>query len=224
MLEVQGRKIPETLEEVISTNHTIVAIHDMQKYFCNPNESGPTYTPGPNPATQEEATKNIVRLREAARSVGVRVLYTYSTNHRLSTWKSSTDYELYRERELIRKTGKLKENMSKLGEVGMGIIDELKPEPGEIILEKPHTDAFLGTDYHNMLRTLGIRTIIECGRSIEIGLEPTARTGTLRGYLMVVVKDCIMGRNVEYIKDSMRWFERSVILCGVADITKAWKS
>jgi nicotinamidase-related amidase len=222
MLYVQGRNIPETLEEVVYPKHTILAIHDMQNYFCNPKKSGPTYTPNHKPANQREAIENIRKLRNAAKKGGVRVLYTMH-GETLSGWNANSDYELYADREAIRKTGKRTQQTSKLLDSEWNIIDELKPAPGEMILHKPRIDAFLGTDYHNLLRSLGIRTIVECGRSIDIGVEATARTAVLLGYLVVVVRDCIMGRNVEYVKDSMRWFERSVIVPKAEDIIQAWK-
>jgi biuret amidohydrolase len=221
MLEVQGRKIPETLSEVVDPKHTLLAIHDMQNYMCDPEESGPTFTPDPT-SNQKEAVERIVHLREAARKSGVRVLHTWSAVHDLQVWEANTDYQLYRDRDIIKKTGKPKIRTPKRGESAWDFIDELKPAPGEIVLHKPRTDAFLGTDYQNILHTLGIRTIIETGRAIEIGIEAAARAGVLLGYLVVVVKDCIMGRNPEIMKDSMRWFERSVILPSSKDILEAW--
>src|SRR5271157_1618872 len=101
MLDVHGRKIPETLKEVVDPRHTLLAIHDMQNFMCDPDESGPTYTPDPSPATQEEAVKRIVKLREAAHKAGVHVLHTWSAVHELEKWETSTDYQLYRDRELI---------------------------------------------------------------------------------------------------------------------------
>ncbi len=222
MLEVQGRKIPETLAEVVDPKHTILAIHDMQNYMCDPDESGPTYTPDPDPATQEESIQRIVALRDAARKARVKVLYTWSAVHSLEKWETNTDYQLYRDRELIRKTGKPKTRIPKMGERAWEFIDELKPTPGEISLHKPRTDAFLGTDYQNLLHSLGTRTIVETGRAIEIGIEAAARTGVLLGYLVVVPRDCIMGRNPDHIKDSMRWFERSVIVPRSKEIISAW--
>jgi len=222
MLEVQGRQIPETLEEIVDPKHTLLAIHDMQRYMCDP-ESGATYTPVAKPATQEEAIENLVKLRSGAREVGMHVLYTYSAVHDLYEWGANTDYQLYKDRETIKKTGKPKITVSRLGSAAYEFIDELKPTQNEIVLYKPRTDAFIGTDYNNLLRTMGIRTIIITGRSIEIGVEACARTGVLLGFLIVVPKDCIMGRNPEYIKDSMKWFERNVIVNESSDLVRAWK-
>jgi ureidoacrylate peracid hydrolase len=222
MFEAQGRLIPETIEEIADPKHTILAIHDMQRYLCDP-ESGATYTPGPRTNSQEEAIKNLVELRSAARKVGVKLLYTYSAVYNLSAWVSNTDYQLYKERETIKKTGKPKEIVSKFGAAAHEFIDELKPAPNEIVLYKPRTDAFIGTDYQNLLRSLGIRTIIITGRSIEIGVEPAARTGSLLGYFVIIPRDVVMGRNPEYIRDSMKWLERNVIVNDSLDLIKAWK-
>jgi ureidoacrylate peracid hydrolase len=221
MFEVQGRLIPETIEEIVDPKHTILAIHDMHKYLCDP-ESGATYTPGPKAKNQQEAIQNLVALRSAARKVGVRVLYTYSAVHNLMEWDSNTDYQLYKDRETIKKTGKPKQLVSKFGAAAHDFIDELKPEPNEIVLYKPRTDAFIGTDYQNILRSLGIRTIIITGRSLEIGVGPAARTGSLLGYFIVVPRDVVMGRNPEDIQDTMKWLEKNVIVNDSTDLIKAW--
>jgi biuret amidohydrolase len=222
MFEVQGRMIPDSFEEIVDPKHTLLAIHDMHKYLCDP-ESGATYTPGPTTKNQEEAIQHLVALRSAARIAGVRVLYTYSAVHELSEWGANTDYQLYKERDTIKKTGKPKEVESKFGEAAHDFIDELSPASHEIVLHKPRTDAFIGTDYQNILRSLGIRTIIITGRSIEIGVEPAARTGSLLGYFIDVPRDVIMGRNPEHIADAMKWLERNVIVNDSTDIIKAWK-
>ena len=46
------------------------------------------------------------------------------------------------------------------GEYGHDIIDDLKPAPGEPVVDKPGKGAFYATDLDSMLRNRGIRSLV----------------------------------------------------------------
>jgi nicotinamidase-related amidase len=69
--------------------------------------------------------------------------------------------------------------------------EALKPAAGDIVLEKPAASVFIGTNFENMLRARGIKTVILSGIATEIGIESSARDAGNRGFYPVIVSDCV---------------------------------
>ena len=76
------------------------------------------------------------------------------------------------------------------GEPGHGIIDELAPAPGELIVDKPGKGAFYATDLGEQLSARGIETLLVCGVTTEVCVHTTVREANDRGYRCIVPADC----------------------------------
>ncbi len=61
------------------------------------------------------------------------------------------------------------------GTEGVQVYDELKPQEGDIVIEKRRYSAFRGTDFELILRSLGKDTLIITGTTTSTGIESTAR-------------------------------------------------
>lgn len=68
-----------------------------------------------------------------------------------------SDVEINRQ-DLFRKTP-----FAVAGSSGARVIDELKPLPGEFLLEKIRMSAFIGTELDLILRTLGVTSVVVAG-------------------------------------------------------------
>jgi len=77
------------------------------------------------------------------------------------------------------------------GEYGHDIIDELKPAPGEPVVDKPGKGAFYATDLDSMLHNRGIRSLVVCGVTTEVCVNTTVREANDRGYDCLVLEDCV---------------------------------
>jgi len=77
------------------------------------------------------------------------------------------------------------------GEYGHDIVDELKPAPGEPVVDKPGKGAFYATDLDSMLRNRGIRQLVVCGVTTEVCVNTTVREANDRGYDCLVLADCV---------------------------------
>ena len=71
------------------------------------------------------------------------------------------------------------------------IIDELRPEPGDLRIEKYGYCAFHGTALDGHLRTLDIKSLVVTGTVTQICVDETARAGFHHGYRTTLVEDAV---------------------------------
>jgi ureidoacrylate peracid hydrolase len=69
------------------------------------------------------------------------------------------------------------------------IYDELKPQPGDLVVAKPRYSAFYGTDLEAILRSKGIDTLIISGTVTNACCESTARDAFSRDYKVIFLSD-----------------------------------
>lgn len=77
------------------------------------------------------------------------------------------------------------------GSWGADIVDVLKPQPGDILIEgKRGLDAFPSTNLDFILRSKGIRTVVLGGFLTNCCVESTMRSAYERGFDVITLQDC----------------------------------
>ena len=76
------------------------------------------------------------------------------------------------------------------GTKGADFIDEIRPEPGDYVIEKRGSNAFHGTDLELLLRTRGIDTLLVGGVITSGCVENTVRGARDLGFHTIVLSDC----------------------------------
>lgn len=76
-----------------------------------------------------------------------------------------------------------------LGEPGNDIVPELRPEAGELVIDKPGKGAFYATDLQERLKELGITHLIFTGVTTEVCVQTSMREANDRGYECLLIED-----------------------------------
>ncbi len=88
------------------------------------------------------------------------------------------------------------------------IIDELKPENGETILNKTSIGAFASTGMDHLLRSLGRDQLYMTGVSTNMCVETTAREAADRGYAVTLVEDACATTHQDLHNATIKNFQR----------------
>ena len=102
----------------------------------------------------------------------------------------------------------LQSSNNRLGMPEHNILAELKPEPGEIVINKTTLGAFSSTNLDSILWSRGIRYLLFTGVSTNMCVETTARDAADRGFRCVLIDDGCGASSPEYHEATMVTFQR----------------
>lgn len=165
-----------------------LVIIDMQRDFCDP--AGYMGSRGDDVRAAQALIPRIVALRAAARSAGMRVVYTREGHHPdLGDLPASKRAKTRGAGAEIGSAGALGRLLVR-GEVGWDLVPELAPATGEAVIDKPGTGAFYATDLEHRLRVQGVTQVVLVGVTTGVCVSTTAREASDRGFHVLVLSDC----------------------------------
>jgi nicotinamidase-related amidase len=219
MLSFQGREIPDTLAEIVRPERTVVIMHDIQNDNTGPDGA---FAKAGRRIDVSTIVGPIARFLAVARQHRVKVLYTQYTN--LPNFATFTEPRIRENYAILSDPVKRDTLVSSIeGTWGCQTIDQLKPRPGELIINKYRVDAFIGTPLEYLLRLHGLKTIIHTGIATEVGILPTAWHALNLGFFVVVPEDCVGPMQPEYHAEAMAFLRRLAIVTKASEIESAWK-
>jgi len=169
-------------------------IVDMQNDLVK-DEEGPFALLAKN-VREAEVIEKIQKLLKCARETGLPIFHI-KTVHRADgadVWTGGiTDLMSALDPELIKR---MRTRLVE-GTWGAEFVDELKPLPGEFVIEKRRSDAFYQTPLELFLRRLGVDTLIIAGVITSGCVEATARGARDRDFNVIIVADCCADINKE---------------------------
>ena len=92
---------------------------------------------------------------------------------------------------LLTQRPDLKDKLYIYGTWGAEIIEELKPQAGDIIVKKQRYDGFIGTNLDLILRTLEMKYLIFTGTATNVCVESTLRHAFFLDYFPILVSDAV---------------------------------
>lgn len=168
---VELPEIPVKPSITLAANKTAIVVVDMQNDFVKPG--GTLVVP--------DAMATVAAIQDLlarARASGAKIAYTQDSH--MEGDKEWTIWPKHTEQ----------------GTWGWQIIEELAPEPGDLICPKPRYDGFYGTQLdHYLSSQWGVENVIIVGTISSICVLHTAAGAGLRWYQVIVPADATSALN-----------------------------
>jgi len=184
MLSIQS----EPYNYVFDPTTTALIIIDMQRDFLEPGGFGELL--GNDVSHLRSAIAPLRRVLTTVRNKGMMVVHTREGHMPDLTDLPRSKLERGRLPCGIGAPGPMGRILVR-GEDGHEIIEELKPLPGETIIDKPGKGSFYATNLDSILIHRGIKSIIVTGVTTEVCVHTTVREANDRGYECLVLSDCV---------------------------------
>lgn len=169
---------------------TALLIIDMQKDFMAMVAGAPATIP---------AVKTLIAL---GREKDWRIIYIVRAHD-----KSGIDAEKFRE-PLFAKGG-----VTVKGSEGAEIVDELAPQPGDLVINKSRFSAFFGTNLDMVLRRIGCRRLVICGTQYPNCIRATAMDALALDYDVIVCTSATSAASEAVARANIHDLEHMGIQC-----------
>jgi ureidoacrylate peracid hydrolase len=91
------------------------------------------------------------------------------------------------------------------------IVDDLKPEPRDLVIRKSRYNGFTGTDLEAQLRARSIRHLLFTGVATNICVESTARNAFFLDFWPVIVEDAVNHAGPDFTRQATLWAFENVL-------------
>lgn len=129
---------------------------------------------------------------EAARAAGIQVIFFqngWDDQYVEAGGPGSPNWHKSNALKTMRKRPELQGTLLAKGGWDYALVDELTPQPGDIVLPKPRYSGFFNTSFDSTLRARGIRNLVFTGIATNVCVESTLRDGFFLEYFGVVLAD-----------------------------------
>ena len=167
---------------------TALMVIDMQKDFLYPNGFGAFL--GNDVTLLQRTIAPIQQLLAAARASNLLIIHTREGHLPDLSDCPPTKLDRWAPGTRIGDAGPMGRILIR-GEEGHGIIDEVAPLPGEVVLDKPGKSSFYATDLDAILHQHGIRNLLITGVTTDVCCSATVIGANDRGFNAIVLSDCV---------------------------------
>ena len=179
---------PEALP--LNPKESALIVVDMQNAYASPG--GYLDLAGFDISGAAAATGKIKLAIDAARAAGVTVVFFkngWDKDYVEAGGPGSPNWWKSNALKTMRARPELEGTLLAKGGWDHELIDALKPQKGDIVIEKPRYSAFFNTALDSMLRARNIKTIAFCGIATNVCVESTLRDGFHLEYFGVLLED-----------------------------------
>lgn len=103
---------------------------------------------------------------------------------------------------LMKKRPELKGKVLTQGSWDWEVVEDLKPHPGDLVLNKTRYSGFCGTPLDSLLRSRGIKTLFFTGIATNICVESTLRDAFFRDYWPILLRDATMQAGPPFLQEA----------------------
>jgi nicotinamidase-related amidase len=189
----KARRNQERVAALIDPSHTAVVTMELQQGVVGEGALLPALVE----RVAEAGT--IVRAAQvctAARAAGARVVHC-TAEHRADGAGATENCRIFAMGEKLRREQGVVP--TEIGTPGAALVPELGPEPSDVVVARMHgMTPFMSTSLDQMLRNMGITTIVATGVSVNVGILGLCINAVDLGYQVVLVRDAVTGLPADY--------------------------
>lgn len=220
MIEISGKQVRDTLEELLDPSTCALLVIDMQVGAVS--KGGAIGDSGHDLSMMPRVVDRCAEAIRAARETGVPVVNVRVEN--LPDAKSSPAAWL---RSLYTIGGGRSidlDRLSRAGDPGTEFCAPCAPAPGEVVITKRRPSAFFGTELALLLRSQGIESVAIVGISTGGCVEATLRDATHNDFYAVLIEDAV-GAYDEAVHDAAMTVMRARHdTCSLDEAIAAWQA
>jgi biuret amidohydrolase len=110
------------------------------------------------------------------------------------------------------------------GSPRQAVVAALAPRDGDYVVNRFHgVTPFHGTELDQLLRNLGVRTVVAAGVSVNVGITGLAIEAVNCGYQVVIPRDAVAGTPDEYVDGVFEHTLRLLAtITGADEVAAAW--
>lgn len=177
---------------------------DMQNAYATPG--GYLDLAGFDVSTTRPVIANIQTAVTAARAAGMLIIWFqngWDEQYVEAGGPGSPNFHKSNALKTMRKQPQLQGKLLAKGSWDYQLVDELVPQPGDIVLPKPRYSGFFNTPLDSILRSRGIRHLVFTGIATNVCVESTLRDGFFLEYFGVVLEDATHQAGPEFAQKAV---------------------
>jgi nicotinamidase-related amidase len=187
----------ELLRTILDPEHTAVVTTGVQRGNLNSASGLPALA---NEIARAGTVAAMARVCNAARTIGVRVLHCTLESRLDGAGQVANCRVLAAYSRNVRDASRTRALQT--GSDDAKIPAELGPDPRDIVVSRLHgITPFPSTPLDQILRNLGVRTIVATGVSVNLNVMGLVLNAADLGYQVVLVRDAVAGVPAQYAQD-----------------------
>ncbi|MFC2068993.1 isochorismatase family protein [Chloroflexota bacterium] len=196
---------PESIE--IDIQRTAIIVVDMQHAFCS--KEGMFDILGKLDEVKASRVIEIdKKVIEAARDIGIKIIYLRMAFRPDLSDTGGPESPHYWKTHMVRRMHEDSEVRGKFitqGSWDAEIVDELKPEPEDIVVDKNRYSGFPNTELDAVLRTHNIKYLVFLGIATNACVESTLRDAFFREYFPILISDGCGNSGPDFTQNATIW-------------------
>lgn len=212
---------PEPLR--LKPAETAVVVVDMQNAYAS--EGGYVDIAGFDVSGAAGAIAKTRTVLEAARAAGMTVIFFqngWDKDYVEAGTPGSPNWHKSNALKTMRARPELAGTLLAKGTWDYAIVDELKPQPGDIVIPKTRYSGFFNTNVDSVLRARGIRNLVFTGVATNVCVESSLRDAFHLEYFGIVLEDAthhlgpafIQQASIYNIEKFFGWVSTVADFCG----------
>ncbi len=182
---------PEPVD--VDFSRSAIVIVDMQNAFVK--KGGTLDLAGVDVSDAARVVRVICHVLDAARPAGVPIVHLqvgYKPDLSDAGGPRSPNYHKETAMHLMCARPDLKGKLLTEGSWDFAVVDELAPQPGDLVVTKTRYSGFAGTTLDSQLRVRGIQYLFFAGIATNVCVESTLRDAYFLDYWPVLLRDATM--------------------------------